>query len=162
VSRITIEEARALADQWKAQREDAENAPNASYFRDATPHELIAMLETGKGTDGKRLTKREFGCLIERWCEVFGALPAGRDDRSDDIAPTSTAKPEPLPADDTMLRASDVERLTGISHSTIKRMVSDGRFPRPMRIGERAKGWPARDIKAFIDTLDQQRQRPKH
>ena len=60
-----------------------------------------------------------------------------------------------------MLRTPEVERLTGLSQSTIKRMVTDGRFPKPMRIGIRAKGWLARDVKAFIDTLDEQRKRPR-
>ena len=71
------------------------------------------------------------------------------------------AKSEPLPADDTMLRLPEIVRRTGISASTIKRMVSDGRFPKPMRIGIRAKGWLGRDVRTFIQMLDEQRKRSR-
>jgi hypothetical protein len=59
MSQVTLEEATALADQWKAQREDQERAPNAGYFRDATPHDAIRMWKTGKGISGKKLSERE-------------------------------------------------------------------------------------------------------
>jgi hypothetical protein len=62
---------------------------------------------------------------------VFGDLPANRDEVADSDQPD--VKPEPLPSDDATLGVRDAERLTGISHSRIKRMVSDGRFPKPMR-----------------------------
>ena len=77
------------------------------------------------------------------------------------VALTDDDKPERLPADDTMLRISEVVRLTGISVSSIKRMVEDGRFPRPMRIGIRAIGWPARDVRHFVEALDEQRRRTR-
>jgi predicted DNA-binding transcriptional regulator AlpA len=44
-----------------------------------------------------------------------------------------------------------------VSDSTVKRMVVDGRFPKPMRISARRIGWPARDVKAWIRQLDDQR-----
>ena len=40
-------------------------------------------------------------------------------------------------------------------------MVSDGRFPQPLRLGVRAKGWLAADVRAFIAMLDEQRKRPR-
>jgi hypothetical protein len=55
MARITIERARALADRWKVQCEDQERQPSAAYYRNASPHDLIKMLETGKGMDGKKL-----------------------------------------------------------------------------------------------------------
>lgn len=30
------------------------------------------MWRTQKNLDGRRLTKFEFGCLVERWTEIFG------------------------------------------------------------------------------------------
>jgi prophage regulatory protein len=160
VARITIERARQLADQWQAQRDDYESQPRADYFSKCSPHQIIEMWETRKGADGKRLNNWEFGCLVEAWCERFGSLPS-HDAVENALAMTDDDKPEPLPADDTMLRINEVVRLTGISVSSLKRMVEDGRFPRPMRIGIRAKGWPARDIRHFIEALDEQRKRPR-
>ena len=162
MARITVEEAEARADQWKAEREYQDRMPSAEYFRDASAHDLVRMWKTGKGTDGKKLTEREFGCLVEAWCKVFGDLPPCNDDETTTGASTADTKMlEPLPADDTMLRMTDVERLTGITKSTIKRMMADGRFPRPMRLGVRAIGWPASDVRTFIKTLDEQRRRTR-
>lgn len=130
MAHITIEEATALADQWQAQRDDYDRQPRASYFKDYSPHELIATWETCKRKDGRKLTAYEFGCLVEAWCACFECYPPLE---SEPAAASSAERQErePLPADDTMLRMPEVERLTGISKSTIKRMVSDGRFPKP-------------------------------
>ncbi|MFT3732843.1 MAG: AlpA family phage regulatory protein [Hyphomicrobium sp.] len=158
--RVTLEEAKALADQWKAQREDVERMPNADYFRDASPHDLIRMWKTGKSTSGKKLTDREFGCLVERWVQVFDAFPPSNDEADVSEAVPLAKLPE-LPPDDTVVRPVEVVRLTGLSKSTINRMVSAGTFPPPLRIGERARGWLSRDLKAWRELLDEQRRRPR-
>lgn len=159
---ISIAGALALADQWKAQREDQDRVPTADYFRDASAHDLIRMWSTGKGLDGRKLTKREFGCLVESWVQTFGAFPPSNDDGKPEQPQHRRTEPlSQLPADDTMLRMADVERLTGRSKSAIKRMVKEGTFPRPMKLGVRAIGWPASDVRTFIATLDEQRKRPK-
>jgi prophage regulatory protein len=117
------------------------------------------MWETGKDA-GRKLNDWQFGCLVEAWCKCFGDLPP--DDKGQDPAVDLPAETrEPLPSPDTMLRMPDIERLTGLSMSTIKRMVQDGRFPGPLRLGVRAKGWPAADVRAFIELLDEQRKRPR-
>jgi prophage regulatory protein len=161
VASITVEEAKALADDWKAQRDDYDRQPKASYFADCSAHDLIKMWETNKRKDGRKLSSYELGCLVEAWCQVFGCLPPFEGAATNPEQLPLATKTLPLPADDTMLRANEVERLTGISKSTIKRMVSDGRFPKPLRLGIRAKGWPTRDVRQFIETLDQQRRRPR-
>ena len=161
MARISLQEAKDRADEWQAQREDQDRAPNAGHFRDASPHNLIEMWETGKRLDGRRLNNWEFGCLVEAWTACFGDLPPFDNAVANSVAMPDHSKPAPLPADDTMLRTPEVVRLTGISASTIKRMVSDGRFPKPMRIGIRAKGWLARDVRAFVEMLDEQRKRSR-
>jgi len=158
MARLTPDQAEAQAKGWEEQREDFERTPRAGYFREASAMDVVEMWRTGKNMDGRRLTKYEFACLVERWVEIFGDYPATEGDaRPDEVE----IKPEPMPADDTMLRVPDVVRLTGISHTTIKRMQADGRFPKAMRLGERAKGWPAREIRAWIERLDEQRRRPR-
>jgi prophage regulatory protein len=42
---------------------------------------------------------------------------------------------------DKLLRRPFVEEVTGLSRSTIYAMMSDGKFPRPYRIGRRAVAW---------------------
>lgn len=132
--------------------QEFERLPRADYVRDATPLDLVAIWRAKKNLDGRRLTKYVFGCLI-----AFGDVPATDGASQDD----SERSAEPMPADETTLRVPDVVPLTGISHTTIKRMQADGRFPNAMRVGERAKGWPACEVKAWIDRLDQQRRRPR-
>jgi hypothetical protein len=94
MARVTIEEAKLLAEQWKTQNEEHEREPSAAYFSDVSAHDLIGMWHTGKNLDGKKLTKREFGCLVERWAEVFGDVPAKRrrttaSDPAHELLPTS-------------------------------------------------------------------------
>lgn len=157
MARLTVAEARARANQWKAMRDERDRTPHADYFREASPHELIAMWETGKRKDGRKLNDWEYACLIEAWCQCFGGMPAGADFEAKQPSPEATA----MPVDDTVLRMPEVERLTGLSVSTIKRMVSDGRFPKPLRLGVRAKGWLAADVRGFIERLVEQRKQPR-
>jgi prophage regulatory protein len=52
-----------------------------------------------------------------------------------------------------LLRASDVRRIAGIAHSTLYRWVADGRFPRPVRVSERAVRWRSEDVVAWREGL---------
>jgi len=49
-----------------------------------------------------------------------------------------------------ILRAPDVRRLTGLSRTTIWRMVRKGEFPVPRRLSTNAIGWIASDVEAWI------------
>ena len=141
--------AKALAEEWAWQAEHAkQEAAIATYFDHVGPLGLIAMWESGK-----KLSDFEFQALVERWLAVFGDWPPfDEDDGSTEPAPT-TSDPE-LPQDDTMLPPKEVVRLLGISLSTLKRMIADGRFPQPIRPSARRIGWPAREVKALLDQLD--------
>jgi len=50
----------------------------------------------------------------------------------------------------TILRRPQVEARTGLSRSTIYERIARGEFPRPVKIGARAVGWPSNSIDAFI------------
>lgn len=41
-----------------------------------------------------------------------------------------------------ILRRPQVEQLVGLSRSTIYALMASGDFPKPVRIGKRAVGWP--------------------
>jgi len=49
-----------------------------------------------------------------------------------------------------ILRAPDVMELYGISRSTLYARVRDGSIPAPVKISERAIGWPALEINAVL------------
>lgn len=51
-----------------------------------------------------------------------------------------------------ILRRPTVEAITGLSRSTLYEMMSEGRFPKPIRLGRRAVGWLQRDIAHWLET----------
>ena len=48
------------------------------------------------------------------------------------------------------LRRQAVEDLTGLSRSTIYRLMSIGEFPRPVRLTEKAVAWPESVIAKWL------------
>ena len=53
---------------------------------------------------------------------------------------------------DRLLRHRDVERITGMSRASIYRLMQDGDFPRPVKIGSTAVRWKQSDIVAWIES----------
>ena len=53
----------------------------------------------------------------------------------------------------TILRRVELEKRLGLSRSSIYKMMDDGEFPRPFRIGRRAVGWRAEDIETWFETM---------
>jgi prophage regulatory protein len=51
---------------------------------------------------------------------------------------------------DHILRRPEVERITGLSRSTLYSWISAGRFPRPVALGARLVGWRASDIAQWL------------
>ena len=53
---------------------------------------------------------------------------------------------------DRLLRRREVERITGMSRSSIYRLMQEGGFPRPVRVGPSAVRWKSSDITAWIES----------
>lgn len=51
------------------------------------------------------------------------------------------------------LRLPDVLKLYPVSKSTWWKGIQDGKFPSPVRIGERAIAWRAEDIRTLIESV---------
>lgn len=51
-----------------------------------------------------------------------------------------------------LLPRKDVESLTGLSSTTIYRLMRQGEFPLPIRIGQRAVRWPAHELDKWLAT----------
>ena len=56
------------------------------------------------------------------------------------------------PLSNRILRRPEVEEWTGLSRSTIYAMMAEGAFPKPVKLGKRAVGWPARTVADWIDS----------
>lgn len=54
-----------------------------------------------------------------------------------------------------ILRRPQVEALTGLSRSSIYRMMDADKFPKPRRIGAQAVGWIAQEIDTWIASRSQ-------
>lgn len=51
---------------------------------------------------------------------------------------------------DRYIRRPEVETLTGLSCSTIYRMMDDGEFPRPHRLTRKTVGWKESEIVEWL------------
>ena len=52
-----------------------------------------------------------------------------------------------------LYRRPDVETLTGLSRTSIYRMMERGEFPRPVRITAKAVAWREADLSQWLDNL---------
>lgn len=148
-----LDRAKRIADDREGLREqELWERSVLARFSDADENAVIAMWERGTNEKSDPLSKFELQALVERWCQLFGFLPP-----SDGVAAGKVADHEPQ--DDTMLNIREVERLTGLSESTIERRIRKGVFPAPVKLSARRIGWPAREVKAWRDQLDANRGR---
>lgn len=49
-----------------------------------------------------------------------------------------------------LIKISQVTQLTALSTSSIYRFIREGRFPKPIKLSERASAWRLEDIEAWI------------
>jgi prophage regulatory protein len=49
------------------------------------------------------------------------------------------------------LRLPEVMQRVGLKHTQIYQRISEGRFPRPVRVGDRAVAWVESEIDAYQD-----------
>lgn len=52
---------------------------------------------------------------------------------------------------DPMLRLKEVLYCTGLSKTTIYRLISEGRFPKQSKLSQKASAWKQSEVQAFID-----------
>lgn len=50
-----------------------------------------------------------------------------------------------------LLRRHDVEALTGLKRSSLYAKISEGDFPKPIKIGSRAVAWVESDVDSWIE-----------
>ena len=55
-----------------------------------------------------------------------------------------------------VLRRREVETRTGLSRSTIYAMIAEGVFPRPIKLGKRAVGWPESTVDEWLESRSRQ------
>lgn len=53
---------------------------------------------------------------------------------------------------ESILRIRDVQKVTGLCRSSIYAKIAQSEFPRPIKLGERASGWLASEVSAWLKT----------
>ena len=137
--------------QWSMQQSAIDN-----HYNKLRAGKLVTMWETGTNEHGQPLSDFEFQALCAAWHSTFGELPPQTDCREASTSTIADPDPEPIPADDEMLDPREVARVAGISVSTIKRMVNDGRFPKPLNLSPRRIGWTGKDVRMWLEALHDQ------
>jgi prophage regulatory protein len=71
----------------------------------------------------------------------------------DALAAIRQVQQSPAPADvvAVLLRLPAVMHVTGLSRSTLYRLIADEQFPRPVRLGPRAVAWRRSDVEAWSE-----------
>ena len=54
-----------------------------------------------------------------------------------------------------ILRRRQLEEKLGLSRSSIYKMVADGLFPKPIKLGPRAVGWRADEIENWLIAMQE-------
>ncbi len=54
-----------------------------------------------------------------------------------------------------IIKLPEVLALTKISKSTLYRFMESGDFPRPIRLGKRARAWRKTDIEEWLETREE-------
>ena len=125
----------------------------------------LLRIDAGQRTVAELLGERALAAAeIARLRAQVESLTRGGAVRPDQVQPRAKARPraagataahsqqqmasnrtEPFPPN-ALLRLKDVCRLVGLSRSTIYKRVSDGTFPRPLRVSERSVRWRMQDL----------------
>lgn len=49
-------------------------------------------------------------------------------------------------------RFTEVSHISGLARTSIYRLIKDGKFPAPIKIGERAVGWRLDEITSWLES----------
>lgn len=63
----------------------------------------------------------------------------------------------PAKAESRLIRRAEVERITGLSRTTLYRLVQNSEFPAPVSIGARAVAWNLALVLAWVDSRPSKR-----
>lgn len=154
-----IRRAKAQVNYWREQRE---RMVAETRFSKCTPAELVRIAETKRDLQGRPLHDgADIMALDDAWFDTFGEQLCQPVVDGEDAHAGEKAEPIPLDQhpllsvpDDALLRPRDVMRLFGYSKSTLTRHATSGKFPSPQRAapGQRFVGWPARQLKAWLQS----------
>lgn len=123
------------------------------------PDDILERLQidAGRRTIGELMQERaaavhEIRALRSKLNNLTGARNASNalSEVAAKSADDHAARPRQL-----LMKLAELCDQLAVSRGTIYQWISEGKFPRPVRIGERAVRWRAEDVEAWCSSLDQ-------
>jgi prophage regulatory protein len=110
-------------------------------------------IDPGQQTLGQLLQDREAAAYEIGWLRAeIERIRARRSVQAPKSVPApDTAESRPSYRAGSLLRLADVRELLGISRSTVYKLLSVGRFPKPIRLGPRIVRWRLEAIESWRD-----------
>lgn len=134
----------------KTARPEAAGSPLRSLGR----RQIVKCWSTAAGPDGRRLTLHEIEILADRWVELFGEFPSTMPSTVEAAAGRSRGAARKAAPGSELVRKRIVAERLGVTPRALDRMVAEGRFPKPLRIGKRTAGWPRSQIDRLLGSAD--------
>lgn len=119
---------------------------------------LSLQIDPGQRTLGQLLQDREAAFheilrlrkALDRACDGRGESMDYKQDAARSGVATLVERPQAFRFG-TLIRMSEVCEVLGLSRSTIYKLLSEGRFPEPVQIGDRAVRWRVEQVEAWRD-----------
>jgi prophage regulatory protein len=110
--------------------------------------------DPGTRTLGQLLQERQWALQeIERLTDevlCLKSLPVGKGSTHEVISETEAARrAQALRNPQRLIRMKELRQMLGLGHSTIYKMMGEGRFPRSVHLGERTTAWRLADVEAW-------------
>lgn len=157
-----VERAKARMEQWQAQYQEFRSQP--TYFH-LPPLELVRLAESSKP-----LAPEQLEALDAAWMRAFGEPLCGRHAEGADQGsgiPESAAQvvvegqgeDANGEGDEGILGWKAAARFAGVSVSTLQRLVVDKKFPGPLKVSARRRGWSREELEEWREKLTSTRDR---
>jgi prophage regulatory protein len=125
-----------------------------------SPNDMLDRLKQDPGTRtlGELLQERQWALqeivgLTEQLGRLRSAVPAKHASGPIESPKEHQRQADALKSPNRLVRMKELRQLVGLGHSTIYKMMEEGRFPRSIHLSERSTAWRLADILAWQESL---------
>jgi len=125
-----------------------------------SPDDMLDRLKQDPGTRtfGELLQERQWALqeilnLTEQLERLQSAVPARHSSDPIESPKELQRQADALKNPNRLVRMKELRQLVGLGHSTIYKMMEEGRFPRSIHLSERSTAWRLADILAWQESL---------
>ena len=125
-----------------------------------SPDDMLDRLKQDPGTRtlGELLQERQWALqeilnLTEHLGKLRNAVPARHSSDPIESPRELQRQADALKNPNRLVRMKELRQLVGLGHSTIYKMMEEGRFPRSIHLSERSTAWRLAEILAWHESL---------